>query len=133
MGVTAVIVAGIFIALLLTLIFCIDLPGGSQVGGGPMTKYKIIMAHFQVRTGHFLTHLTASAAKLCWALIYSCVQLLSLLRDYDVEWPALTLNLLSYSDTFNVGVSIVAPACFIQGWNFYMLYISTVAEPVRPS
>ena len=62
-----------------------------------------------------------------------CVQLLSLLRDYDVEWPALTLNLLSYSDTFNVGVSIVAPACFIQSWNFYMLYISTIAEPARPA
>ena len=61
------------------------------------------------------------------------MQLLSLLRDYDVEWPSLTLSLLSYSDTFNVGVSIVAPACFIQGWNFYMLYISTIAEPVRSS
>ena len=48
-GKTAVIAAGILIALLLALIFCIDLPGGSQVRGGPMTKYKIIMSHFQVR------------------------------------------------------------------------------------
>ena len=44
------IAAGILITILLTLIFCFDLPGGSQVGGGPMTKYKIIMTHFQVST-----------------------------------------------------------------------------------
>ena len=69
----------------------------------------------------------------CGLKPFACVQLLSLLRDYDVEWPALTLSMLSYSDTFNVGVSIVAPACFIQSWNFYTLYISTIAEPVRTS
>lgn len=50
MGKTAVIAAGIVILLALTFIFCFDLPGGSQVGGGPMTKYKIIMTHFQVST-----------------------------------------------------------------------------------
>ena len=56
MGPSAVIAAGILITILLTLIFCFDLPGGSQVGGGPMTKYKIIMTHFQVSTSHEPPH-----------------------------------------------------------------------------
>ena len=32
----------------LILIFLFDLPGGDDVGPGPMTKYKLITTHFQV-------------------------------------------------------------------------------------
>ena len=32
----------------LILIFLFDLPGGDDVGPGPMNKYKIITTHFQV-------------------------------------------------------------------------------------
>ena len=40
---------GVFIvAAGLILIFLIDLPGGDDVSGGPMTKYKLITTHFQV-------------------------------------------------------------------------------------
>lgn len=40
---------GVFIvAAGLILIFLIDLPGGDDVRGGPMTKYKLITTHFQV-------------------------------------------------------------------------------------
>ena len=58
-------------------------------------------------------------------------QLLSLLRDYDLAWPQLTISLLSYSDSFNVGISIVAPACFVKGYDFFVFYVATMAQPVR--
>lgn len=48
-----------------------------------------------------------------------------------MTWPSLTISLLSYSDVFNVGVSIVAPPCFVKGFNFFSFYITTLAEPVR--
>jgi hypothetical protein len=56
---------------------------------------------------------------------------MSLLRDYDVAWPTLTVSMLSYSDVFNVGISIVAPQCFVAGYNFFVFYIATMAQPVR--
>ena len=56
---------------------------------------------------------------------------MSLLRGYDVAWPTLTVSMLSYSDIFNVGISIVAPQCFIKGYDFFVFYIATMAQPVR--
>ena len=58
------------------------------------------------------------------------VQLMSLLRDYDVEWPGSTIQLLSYSDSLNLGISITAPQCFVPGYNFFIFYIATMAQPV---
>jgi len=55
---------------------------------------------------------------------------MSLLRDYDVTWPNSTIQLLSYSDSFNVGISITAPQCFVPGYNFFLFYIATMAQPV---
>ena len=40
--------ACVVVAAGLILIFLFDLPGGDDVGPGPMTKYKIITTHFQV-------------------------------------------------------------------------------------
>ncbi len=65
-----------------------------------------------------------------------CLQLMSLLRDYDVTWPSSTIQLLSYSDSLNLGISITAPQCFVPGYNFFVFYIATMAQPVsfsRPS
>ena len=59
------------------------------------------------------------------------LQLMSLLRDYDVVWPSSTIQLLSYSDSVNLGISIVAPACFVKGYDFFIYYIATMAQPVR--
>lgn len=50
------VLAAIVIFFGLILIFCFDLPGGDDVGGGPMTKYKLIMTHFQVRSRERLPH-----------------------------------------------------------------------------
>ena len=36
----------------LILIFLFDLPGGDDVGPGPMNKYKLITTHFQVCNKH---------------------------------------------------------------------------------
>ena len=58
------------------------------------------------------------------------MQLMSLLRDYDVEWPGSTIQLLSYSDSLNLGISITAPQCFVPGYNFFIFYIATMAQPV---
>ena len=55
---------------------------------------------------------------------------MSLLRDYDVTWPSSTIQLLSYSDSLNLGISITAPQCFIPGYNFFVFYIATMAQPV---
>lgn len=59
------------------------------------------------------------------------LQLMSLLRDYDVLWPAPTITLFSYSDSFNLGISITAPECYIKGYTFFTFYIATMAMPVR--
>ncbi len=58
-------------------------------------------------------------------------QLLSFLRDYDVLWPAATITLFSYSDSFNLGISVTAPECYIKGYTFFTFYIATMAMPVR--
>ena len=58
------------------------------------------------------------------------MQLMSLLRDYDVTWPSSTIQLLSYSDSLNLGISITAPQCFVPGYNFFVFYIATMAQPV---
>ena len=57
------------------------------------------------------------------------MQLMSLLRDYDVDWPGSTIQLLSYSDSLNLGISITAPQCFVPGYNFFVFYIATMAQP----
>ena len=61
-----------------------------------------------------------------------CAQLMSLLRDYDVIWPNSTIQLLSYSDSLNLGISITAPQCFVKGYNFFVFYVATMAQPVSP-
>ena len=49
MGKASLAAAIIVVAAGLTLIFLFDLPGGDDVGPGPMCKYKLITTHFQVR------------------------------------------------------------------------------------
>ena len=61
---------------------------------------------------------------------HTLLQLMSLLRNYDVVWPLSTIQLLSYSDSVNLGISIVAPACFVKGYDFFIYYIATMAQPV---
>ena len=47
-GKASLAAAIIVVAAGLTLIFLFDLPGGDDVGPGPMCKYKLITTHFQV-------------------------------------------------------------------------------------
>ncbi|CAL8466229.1 g5765 [Coccomyxa elongata] len=101
-GKATLAMAVVIVTLGLILIFMFDLPGSDDVGGGPMTKYKIITTHFQ---------------------------LLSFLRDYDVLWPAATITLFSYSDSFNLGISVTAPECYVKGYSFFTFYIATMAMP----
>ncbi len=47
-GKASLAAAVIVVTAALILIFLFDLPGGDDVGPGPMNKYKIITTHFQV-------------------------------------------------------------------------------------
>lgn len=47
-GKASLAAAIIVVTAALILIFLFDLPGGDDVGPGPMNKYKIITTHFQV-------------------------------------------------------------------------------------
>lgn len=77
--------------------------GGNDVGPGPMTKVKILMNH---------------------------VQVLSLLRDYDLSWPRATFEALGWADALNLGVSVAAPECFVAGFSFWHYYFFSEAAPV---
>ena len=56
---------------------------------------------------------------------------MSLLQSYDVKWPNSTRQVLTWSKIVNIGVSITAPDCFDYNWTFLLLYIVTMASPVR--
>ncbi len=93
--------AGVALILFLIAIFA-KTWGGNDVGAGPMTKVKLATTH---------------------------LQLLALLRDYDVAWPATTLQALGWADALNVGVSLTAPECLVKGWSFWHYYASSQALP----
>ncbi|KAK9829421.1 hypothetical protein WJX72_005757 [[Myrmecia] bisecta] len=94
-------VSVIVLAFFLAAIFARD---WGDAKGGMMTKIKILVTH---------------------------VQLLALLRDYDVVWPDATHRLFGWSDSLNLGVSITAPACYLGSeYNFYFYWIITMAMPV---
>lgn len=76
--------------------------GGADVGPGPMTKLKI-----------FTTH----------------VQIVALLRDYDLLWPDSTLAALGWADTLNIGISVAAPECFLPGFSFWGSYAFSEVLP----
>lgn len=57
---------------------------------------------------------------------------MSLFRTYDVTWPDQTQQNLSWADTFNVGLSVAAPGCWISHYNFYVFYLIQMALPVSP-
>ncbi len=62
-GKASLAAAIIVVAAGLTLIFLFDLPGGDDVGPGPMCKYKLITTHFQVRCQQILMQAPS------WALL----------------------------------------------------------------
>ena len=64
------------------------------------------------------------------AVTLSYLQLMSLLRTYDVTWPSATQQNLSWADFVNVGFSVAAPGCWIKGYNFYIFYVVQMAMPV---
>jgi hypothetical protein len=47
-GHATLVLGCIAVFVLIIFIFSFDLPGGDDVRGGPMTKYKLITTHFQV-------------------------------------------------------------------------------------
>jgi hypothetical protein len=57
-------------------------------------------------------------------ILMTHVQILSLLRDYDLLWPASTLQALGWADTVNLGVSVAAPECFLPkgAFTFWSAY-----------
>ena len=58
------------------------------------------------------------------------VQVLSLLRDYDLLWPRATFEALGWADALNIGVSVAAPECFVRGFGFWHYYVFSEAAPV---
>eukprot|EP00884_Botryococcus_braunii_P002827 jgi/Botrbrau1/12545/Bobra.0169s0084.1 len=94
-------VAGIMTALFifLVIVFIFDI-GGS--GPGMMVKIKLLQNHLQV---------------------------LSLINAYDVTLPSQAVSFMGWSNTINLGVSTTAPECYINGFNFYYLWVLTMALP----
>ncbi|KAL4548349.1 hypothetical protein Ndes2526B_g00925 [Nannochloris sp. 'desiccata'] len=70
---------------------------------GIMTKIKILITHFQ---------------------------LMALFRDYDVLWPSATANGFSWFDTFNIGLAMMAPECFMTDYSFWSRWIFQMLLPV---
>ena len=101
-GKLLVAAAAAALALFLAAIFARSW-GGGDVGPGPMTKVKILMNH---------------------------VQVLSLLRDFDLLWPRATFEALGWADALNLGVSVAAPECFVGGFSFWHYYAFSEAAPV---
>lgn len=101
-GKLLVAAAAAALALFLVAIFARSW-GGADVGPGPMTKIKIFMNH---------------------------VQVMSLLRDYDLLWPRATFEALGWADALNLGVSVAAPECFVRGFGFWHYYAFSEAAPV---
>lgn len=58
------------------------------------------------------------------------VQVLSLLRDYDLLWPRATFEALGWADALNIGVSVAAPECFLRGYSFWHYYAFSEAAPL---
>ena len=61
-GKASLAAAIIVVAAGLTLIFLFDLPGGDDVGPGPMCKYKLITTHFQVSANRHKSPLMGAIA-----------------------------------------------------------------------
>lgn len=60
-----------------------------------------------------------------------CAQVLALFRDYDVIWPAPTSKGLSWFDTFNVGLSMMAPECSVgHTYSFYWKWVFQMLLPI---
>lgn len=98
----AMVAAAVAVLLLFLLAIFARTWGGNDAGPGPMTKVKLATTH---------------------------LQLLALLRDYDLAWPATTLQALGWADALNVGVSLTAPECLVKGWSFWHYYTSSQALP----
>ena len=56
---------------------------------------------------------------------------MALFRDYDVLWPDATAQGFSFFDTFNVGVSMMAPSCTLgRTYNFWWKWVFQMLLPV---
>jgi len=59
------------------------------------------------------------------------LQILALFRDYDVFWPSATAQGFSFFDTFNVGVSMMAPSCTLgRTYNFWWKWVFQMLLPL---
>ena len=96
--------AVIMIVVIVLLLFVRSWEFGAPGTPGVMTKVKILLTHFQI---------------------------LALFRDYDVLWPTATAAGLSWFDTFNIGMSMMAPECFIKGsYSFWSRWIFQMLLPL---
>jgi len=96
----------ISIILLVTavvLIFVRNWEFGVPGTPGIMTKVKILITHFQ---------------------------LVALFKDYDVLWPSATADGFSWFDTFNIGLAMMAPECFMTDYSFWSRWIFQMLLPV---
>jgi hypothetical protein len=94
----------ILLVTIVVLIFIRSWEFGVPGTPGVMTKIKILITHFQ---------------------------LLALFRDYDVLWPTATADGFSWFDTFNIGLSMMAPECFMgDSYSFWARWIFQMLLPL---
>lgn len=72
-----------------------------------------------------------SIAETCQTLRLVFVQLLSLLRDYDLLWPKLSMKIMVLADAANLGIAVTAPRCYWPSFGFYENWRFTMLLPVR--
>jgi hypothetical protein len=93
----------ILLVTIVVLIFIRSWEFGVPGTPGVMTKIKILITHFQ---------------------------LVALFRDYDVLWPSATADGFSWFDTFNIGLSMMAPECFMGDYSFWSRWIFQMLLPL---
>jgi hypothetical protein len=94
----------ILLITMVVLIFIRSWEFGVPGTPGIMTKIKILITHFQ---------------------------LMALFRDYDVLWPSATADGFSWFDTFNVGLAMMAPECFMgEDYSFWSRWIFQMLLPL---
>lgn len=93
----------IVIVVLVALLFLRDWDFGDPSQPGPLTILKVLITHFQI---------------------------LALFRDYDVLWPKATSTGFSWFDTFNLSISMMAPACFMSSYNFWTKWLFEMLLPI---
>lgn len=58
------------------------------------------------------------------------LQMMALLKDYDLFWPRASATIMSLSDAANLGIAVTAPECYWRNYGFFNTWTFTMILPV---